>query len=101
MIKCIVVGEPIIQISVLITHGNFGGPTINDHGEVIGLSTFGSRGEVQGFNFIVASATVKKFLAEAKVNTDVSQTTKLWKKGLDEMWAGDLDDAQTRQSRQR
>lgn len=86
-------GEPIIQISASITHGNSGGPTINDHGEVIGLSTFGSRGEVQGFNFIVGSATVKKFLAEAKVNTDLSQTTKTWKKGLDEMWAGDLDEA--------
>ncbi len=86
-------GEPIIQISASITHGNSGGPTINDHGEVIGLSTFGSRGEVQGFNFIVASATVKKFLVEAKVNTEASQTSKVWKKGLDEMWAGDLDDA--------
>lgn len=86
-------GEPIIQISASITHGNSGGPTINDHGEVIGLSTFGSRGEVQGFNFIVASATVRKFLTEAKVNTETSQTTKLWKKGLDEMWAGDLHEA--------
>ncbi len=86
-------GEPIIQISASITHGNSGGPTINDHGEVIGLSTFGSRGEVQGFNFIVASATVNKFLAEAKVNTEPSQTSKVWKKGLDELWAGDLDEA--------
>lgn len=86
-------GEPIIQISASITHGNSGGPTINDKGEVIGLSTFGSRGEVQGFNFIVASVTVRKFLAEAKVNTEPSQTTKLWHKGLDEMWAGDLDAA--------
>lgn len=86
-------GEPIIQISASITHGNSGGPTINDHGEVIGLSTFGSRGEVQGFNFIVASATVNKFLAEAKVDTTPSQTTKLWRKGLDELWSSDLDAA--------
>lgn len=86
-------GEPIIQISASITHGNSGGPTINDKGEVIGLSTFGSKGEVQGFNFIVASATVKKFLAEAKVNTAESQTTKLWRQGLDDMWNGYLDDA--------
>jgi S1-C subfamily serine protease len=86
-------GEPIIQISASITHGNSGGPTINDHGEVIGLSTFGSRGEVQGFNFIVASATVQKFLTEARVNTEPSQTIKLWRKGLDELWSEDLDQA--------
>ncbi|MBL9019336.1 MAG: trypsin-like peptidase domain-containing protein [Myxococcales bacterium] len=86
-------GEPIIQISASITHGNSGGPTINDKGEVIGLSTFGSKGEVQGFNFIVASVTVKKFLAEAKANTVESQTTKLWRQGLDDLWAGYLDDA--------
>jgi S1-C subfamily serine protease len=84
-------GEPIIQISASISHGNSGGPTINDKGEVIGLSTFGSKGEVQGFNFIVASATVKKFIKQAKVDTTPSSTTKLWRKGLDEMWAGDLD----------
>ncbi|CAN5893377.1 hypothetical protein BH11MYX3_BH11MYX3_11920 [soil metagenome] len=86
-------GEPIIQISASITHGNSGGPTINDKGEVIGLSTFGSRGEVQGFNFIVASLTVRKFLTEAKVDTSPSQTSKLWKKGLEELWAFDLDNA--------
>lgn len=55
-------GDPIIQITASITHGNSGGPTINEKGEVIGLSTFGSKGEVQGFNFIVASSTVKRFL---------------------------------------
>ena len=86
-------GQPIIQISASITHGNSGGPTINDHGEVIGLSTFGSRGEVQGFNFIVASVTVRKFLEQAKVNTEPSQTIKLWRKGLDELWSEDLDQA--------
>lgn len=86
-------GEPIIQISASITHGNSGGPTINDKGEVIGLSTFGSRGEVQGFNFIVASATVRKFLTDAKVDTTPSQTSKVWKKGLDELWSFDLDTA--------
>jgi serine protease Do len=84
-------GDPIIQITASITHGNSGGPTINDKGEVIGLSTFGSKGEVQGFNFIVASQTVKRFLKDAKVNTAPSSTAKAWRKALDAMWAGDLD----------
>jgi len=86
-------GDPIIQITASITHGNSGGPTINSKGEVIGLSTFGSRGEVQGFNFIVASQTVSRFLKDAKANTSPSQTIKVWRKALDAMWAGDLDAA--------
>ncbi len=86
-------GDPIIQITASITHGNSGGPTINDKGEVIGLSTFGSKGEVQGFNFIVASQTVKRFLKDAKVNTGPSSTAKAWRKALEAMWAGDLDAA--------
>ncbi len=86
-------GESIIQTSVSITHGNSGGPAINDQGEVIGLATFGSRGEVQGFNFLVASSTVKKFVKEVKANTAPSATIKLWRKALDEMWALDLDQA--------
>jgi len=86
-------GDPIIQITASITHGNSGGPTINDKGEVIGLSTFGSKGEVQGFNFIVASQTVKRFLKEAKANLAPSSTSKTWRKALEAMWAGDLDAA--------
>jgi serine protease Do len=86
-------GDAIIQISASITHGNSGGPCINEKGEVIGLSTFGSRGEVQGFNFIVASATVKRFMKDAKVNNAPSATTKMWRKALDGMYSGDLDQA--------
>jgi serine protease Do len=86
-------GDPIIQITASITHGNSGGPTINEKGEVIGLSTFGSKGEVQGFNFIVASQTVKKFVKEANVNTAPSKTIEKWRKSLDAMWAYDLDAA--------
>jgi len=86
-------GEPVLQVSVPITHGNSGGPAINEKGEVIGLATFGSRGEVQGFNFLVASSTVKKFVQEAKADLTPSTTMTLWRKALDEMWAGDLDQA--------
>lgn len=88
-------GEPVLQVSVPITHGNSGGPAINDHGEVIGLTTFGSRNEVQGFNFLVASSTVQKFVREAKADNTPSKTMVAWKKALDELWAGDLDAAIT------
>lgn len=86
-------GEPVLQVSVPITHGNSGGPAINDKGEVIGLTTFGSRNEVQGFNFLVASSTLMKFVKEAKADTAASGTSKLWHKALDEFWAQDYDAA--------
>ena len=88
-------GEPVLQVSVPITHGNSGGPAIDDKGQVIGLATFGSRGEVQGFNFLVAASTLKKFVKEAKADTKPSQTITYWRKGLDAMWDGDLDAAIT------
>ncbi|HEY5933761.1 MAG TPA: trypsin-like peptidase domain-containing protein [Kofleriaceae bacterium] len=86
-------GEPVIQVTVPITHGNSGGPAINDKGEVIGLSTFGSRNEVQGFNFLVAASTVKKFVKEAKADNKLSKTAVEWRKSLDAFWAMDLDKA--------
>ena len=86
-------GESVIQTTVPITHGNSGGPAINDRGEVIGLATFGSKNSVQGFNFLVASATVKKFVKEAKADNKPSKTSLQWRKALDAYWAMDLDKA--------
>ena len=86
-------GEPVLQVQVPITHGNSGGPAINDKGEVVGLTTFGSKDEVQGFNFLVASSTVMKFVKEAKADNSPSKTNVLWRKALGEMWTGDLDPA--------
>lgn len=86
-------GDQIIQINAAITHGNSGGPAVNLAGEVIGLGTFGSQGEVQGFNFLVSASTVKRFVTRAKVDTKPSNTITLWKKALDEFWARDLDHA--------
>lgn len=86
-------GEPVLQVTTPITHGNSGGPAINLKGEVIGLATFGNRDKVQGFNFLVASSTVKQFVKEAKASNKPSKTQKAWKKALDEHWAGYYDDA--------
>jgi serine protease Do len=86
-------GEPVLQVTTPITHGNSGGPAINLRGEVIGLATFGNRDNVQGFNFLVASSTVKKFVKEAKASTKPSETQKVWLRALEAHWAGACDDA--------
>ncbi|MFZ7942094.1 trypsin-like peptidase domain-containing protein [Neobacillus sp. 19] len=85
-------GSPVIQINAAATHGNSGGPVINENGQIIGLLTF--RGdtvngqEVQGFNFAVPVNTVKEFVNQAGVRDFKSETDKLYQEGLDLYWGG-------------
>jgi serine protease Do len=86
-------GDPVIQITAPISHGNSGGPAVNDKGDVIGLVTFGDAKEVQGFNFLVSSSTLKKFVKESKANTKQSETSVIWRRALDEFWSRKYDKA--------
>lgn len=85
-------GSPVIQIDAAATHGNSGGPVINEKGDIIGLLTF--RGdtvngqEVQGFNFAVPVNTVKEFVNQAGAKNNSSRTDKLYKEGLELYWGG-------------
>ena len=79
-------GEQILQISAPITHGNSGGPAIDQHGNVVGLATFGNEGEVQGFNFLVASATLMELVKQASITPKPSDTNKAWASGLEHYW---------------
>jgi S1-C subfamily serine protease len=79
-------GDPILQISAPITHGNSGGPAINESGQVIGLATFGNEGEVQGFNFLVASATLSEFVKQIKISPAPGKTNIAWNAGLELFW---------------
>ncbi|MEH7112258.1 trypsin-like peptidase domain-containing protein [Neobacillus niacini] len=90
-------GSPVIQINAAATHGNSGGPVINDKGEIIGLLTF--RGdtvngqEVQGFNFSVPVNIVKEFTNQAGAKNTASNTDKLYKEGLELYWGGYYENA--------
>ena len=85
-------GSPVIQINAAATHGNSGGPVINEKGQIIGLLTF--RGdtvngqEVQGFNFAVPINTVKEFVNQAGVRHTKNETDSLYKEGLELYWGG-------------
>jgi serine protease Do len=86
-------GEQILQISAPITHGNSGGPAIDQHGNVVGLATFGNEGDVQGFNFLVASSTLMALVAKAKIEPKPSDTNKAWNAGLEHYWTDEYTDA--------
>jgi len=88
-------GEQILQISAPITHGNSGGPAIDQHGNVVGLATFGNEGDVQGFNFLVASATLMELVKAEKIEPKQSDTNKAWASGLEHYWADEYSAAIT------
>ncbi|HZS06595.1 MAG TPA: trypsin-like peptidase domain-containing protein [Blastocatellia bacterium] len=83
-------GVPILQTNASTTHGNSGGPVINDKGEAIGLLTFGGNPiggqEVQGFNFIVPVNTALEFVRQAGTEYRESPIDKLWSEGLNHYW---------------
>ncbi len=80
-------GWEVLQTDASITHGNSGGPVMNDKGEVIGLATFGSidqqRGqEVQGMNFIVPSTIVKEFVEKADIKPEMSNISLAYEEAM-------------------
>ena len=83
-------GAPILQTSTPATHGNSGGPVLNDANEVIGLLTF--RGdtvngqEVSGFSFVVPSNTVMEYVKSAGANNVEGPTDTLFREGLGYYW---------------
>lgn len=90
-------GAPVLQISAPATHGNSGGPVIKEDGTIVGLLTF--RGntvngqEVQGFNFVVPSDTIKEFIAQSGAVNEPGEVDRLYKEGLELYWGGYYKDA--------
>jgi hypothetical protein len=81
-------GWDVLQIDAAITHGNSGGPVMNDKGEVIGLATFGSadeqRGqEVQGMNFIVPATIVEEFIKKGDISPGMSDISLSYESAMD------------------
>src|SRR5262249_44910887 len=86
-------GEQMLQISAPITHGNSGGPAIDQRGAVVGLATFGNANEVQGFNFLVASQTVLDLIKDTPIKPRSGETDAAWRAGLEHYWADEYTEA--------
>jgi LPXTG-motif cell wall-anchored protein len=81
-------GWEVLQTDASITHGNSGGPVMNEYGEVIGLATFGSidyqrQAEVQGMNFVVPSTIVYEYLDKAKIEPLMSEISMAYEDAMD------------------
>ncbi len=56
-------GNKVFQIDATINHGNSGGPLVNDHGEVIGITTFGFAAEgLDRFNFAIKISEARSLI---------------------------------------
>jgi serine protease Do len=87
--------QPVIQTDAPAAWGNSGGPTVNDRGEVVGVLTFVTLSTetqtdiVQGFNFVIPSAAVAKFLEGTPVpRGEPSRFNAAWYAGLHDYFAG-------------
>lgn len=81
-------GWEVLQTDASITHGNSGGPVMNEYGEVIGLATFGSidyqrQAEVQGMNFIVPSTIVNEYIDKARIDPGMSEISLVYEEALE------------------
>ena len=87
--------QPVIQTDAPAAPGNSGGPALNDAGDVVGVLTSLTVGsdpdstQVQGFNFIIPSTTVTKFLEGTPVpRDDPSRFNSAWHAGLRQYFLG-------------
>ena len=80
------VQTPCFQTDAVITHGNSGGPGLNNNGEIIGICSRGSVSEtgqeVAGFDFLIQGNVLKTFLAESSVNNTKGPVDEAFIRGL-------------------
>jgi len=97
-----VAGRPVIQTDAPAASGTSGGPAVTSRGEVLGVLTLvsvaGSDGDVvQGFNFVIPSATVRRFLEGTPAPlAEPSRFNTAWHAGLRDYFAGQYSRAERR-----
>ena len=86
-IKKSIGGWRVIQMDAIISHGSSGSPVCNDHGEVIGLATFGSLEQnkaalASGFNFAIPSSIILEYLDSSGIKPKLSKATLVFNEAL-------------------
>lgn len=75
-------GSSVLQFNAAVTHGNSGGPVLNEKGEVIGITTFGPE-NIDGIAFAVTSNTIMEYVqGEAGTSNEQGAVDELYNEGL-------------------
>ena len=88
-------GMSVIQHDAATSPGNSGGPTVDIHGNVVGVHSYAAT-EYDGFKFCVPVNTAKEFILDAGVTiNNTSEFTKVFNALMDAVWKGDWFEART------
>jgi pSer/pThr/pTyr-binding forkhead associated (FHA) protein len=89
-------GVPVLQISAPATHGNSGGPVLNNRGEVIGIPTFNLQSDgqqVSGFTFVIPANTIMEFVRQGGTTNEQGVVDEIYREGLDFFFSEQYQDA--------
>jgi serine protease Do len=79
----------VYEVSAPVSGGMSGGPTVDLEGRVVGLNSFGIRGESQPFNFIRPVSIIQEMLEDEGVTNELGDVQRAFQTGLDAYFAGD------------
>jgi serine protease Do len=83
----------VYEISAAASSGMSGGPTVDRHGRVVGVTSFRPAGETQPFNFVTPAAEVTQLLRDKGVKNRLGRTNSAYLEGLEAYYAGDREEA--------
>lgn len=91
-IKRSIGGWPVVQMDAVINHGSSGSPVCDNAGQVVGLATFGTLEQTgvlaSGYNFALPMSIVRQFLDSVNVKPEMSESSVVYNKGLDNFFKG-------------